>query len=270
VKHIVPWSGGKDSTATIILAHEHGLPIDLIIISLVWFDRKRGIYGEHPEHIKWIFEYAIPLFESWGYKVEIVSSERDYMSYFYHEVQKSKHKDRIGKYAGWLLTGHCKMNREKTAPLQRRLRELGDECVRYVGIAKDEEARLERLKKTKGQASLLEKFGYTEEMARRKCEEYGLLSPIYNIARRSGCWFCPNQRISELAHTKENHPELWEELIVFSDEPNKTSDFFSHKKTFTQIANEVEKFIEWQRHAPIQISIFDTTEQEGRNEHRNN
>ena len=63
MKHIVSWSGGKDSTATIILAHEHGLPIDLIIIALVWFDRKRGIYGEHPEHIKWVFEYAIPLFE---------------------------------------------------------------------------------------------------------------------------------------------------------------------------------------------------------------
>lgn len=39
--HIVSWSGGKDSTATIVLAHEHELPIDLIIICLVWFDKKK-------------------------------------------------------------------------------------------------------------------------------------------------------------------------------------------------------------------------------------
>lgn len=29
---IVSWSGGKDSTATIILAHEMGVKIDLIVI----------------------------------------------------------------------------------------------------------------------------------------------------------------------------------------------------------------------------------------------
>lgn len=46
--NIICWSGGKDSTATIVLAHELGIPIDLIIISLIWFDKKRGIYAEYP------------------------------------------------------------------------------------------------------------------------------------------------------------------------------------------------------------------------------
>ncbi len=40
--NIICWSGGKDSTATIVLAHELGIPIDLIIISLIWFDKKTG------------------------------------------------------------------------------------------------------------------------------------------------------------------------------------------------------------------------------------
>ena len=52
---IVSWSGGKDSTATIILAHELEIKIDLIIISLIWFDKKRKIYAEYPEVIQWIF-----------------------------------------------------------------------------------------------------------------------------------------------------------------------------------------------------------------------
>ena len=40
------WSGGKDSTASIILDHIHGLPPSKIIFSEVMFDRKREISGE--------------------------------------------------------------------------------------------------------------------------------------------------------------------------------------------------------------------------------
>ena len=38
MKYIASWSGGKDSTASIILAHEHNEPLDLIIFSEVMFD----------------------------------------------------------------------------------------------------------------------------------------------------------------------------------------------------------------------------------------
>lgn len=50
MKYIASWSGGKDSTASIILAHEHNEPLDLIIFSEVMFDE--NISGELPEHIK--------------------------------------------------------------------------------------------------------------------------------------------------------------------------------------------------------------------------
>lgn len=80
--HVVSWSGGKDSTATIILAHELGLPIDLIIISIPFFDKERGIYAERSDVIDWIKNTAKPIFESWGYPVKIVSSDKDYLYYF--------------------------------------------------------------------------------------------------------------------------------------------------------------------------------------------
>ena len=63
------WSGGKDSTASIILAHEHQEPLDSIIFVEVMYDLKNGISGENPNHIKFIREKAKPLFESWGYRV---------------------------------------------------------------------------------------------------------------------------------------------------------------------------------------------------------
>lgn len=49
MKHIISWSGGKDSTATIILAHEHNEPVDVILFSEVMFNDT--ISGELPEHI---------------------------------------------------------------------------------------------------------------------------------------------------------------------------------------------------------------------------
>lgn len=77
-KTYLSWSGGKDSTASVIIAHKHKIPIDLIIISLPYFDKAKGIYADHPLHIDFIFNKAIPIFESWGYKVKIVSSNNDY------------------------------------------------------------------------------------------------------------------------------------------------------------------------------------------------
>ena len=42
MKYIASWSGGKDSTASIILAHEHNEPLGLIIFSEVMFEIGRA------------------------------------------------------------------------------------------------------------------------------------------------------------------------------------------------------------------------------------
>lgn len=75
------------------------------------------------------------------------------------------------------------INREcKILPIHRYYKQFKEaEIAQYVGIAYDEKKRLSRLRK-EGQitkVSLLEKYKYTEDMAREKCLEYGLLSPIY-------------------------------------------------------------------------------------------
>ena len=79
MKYIASWIGGKDSTASIILAHEHHEPLDLIIFSEVMFDK--GISGELPEHIDFIQNKAIPTFESWGYETKILHSDKTYIKH---------------------------------------------------------------------------------------------------------------------------------------------------------------------------------------------
>ena len=125
MKTYISWSGGKDSTASIILAHEHKIPIDLVIISLPYFDKGKGIYADHPLHIDFIFNKAIPTIESWGYKVKVVSSEKDYKYWFFKKRGNNcKNPEYNGKHYGWLLGGMCKMNPEKTQPIKKLSKKL--------------------------------------------------------------------------------------------------------------------------------------------------
>ena len=242
--HIVSWSGGKDSTATIILAHEYGLPIDLIIMGVVWFDKKRGIYGENPKHIDWVLNVAKPLFESWGYTVVLVSGERDYMYYFNHIITNSKNPERNGKKAGFLLGKKCYMNREKVNPIKEYLKKLDRPYEMYEGIAYDEEERLERMHQKRGSISLLEIYGIEEDDTYPLCRQYNLLSPLYDGKRkRQGCWFCPNQGYKEMADTKNHNPKLWRELEALSKEKNLVSYGFKYGETFEEVQKKIERVI---------------------------
>ena len=76
MKHIASCSFGKDSLATIILAKEHGDPLDEIVYVEVMFDRE--ISGEPPEHRDFIYNVAIPRLESWGYPVTVLRADKTY------------------------------------------------------------------------------------------------------------------------------------------------------------------------------------------------
>ncbi len=241
--YIASCSFGKDSIATILLALEHNEPLDAAVFSEVMFDHSRGISGEIPEHIEWVYTEAIPRLAALGVQVDVVRSEKDYRTLFHTVIQSGRHK---GMLRGWLMGGRCNANRDlKIQPIHRyysRFRKRG--VVQYVGIAADEPRRLARMK-PRGyirKVSLLQKYGYTEQDAWRKCEEYGLLSPIYRMATRGGCWFCPNCRIRVFAMLRRRHPELWHELQKLSRVENKCSEGFVYSRTFEQVEREMDDF----------------------------
>lgn len=236
--HIASCSFGKDSIATILLALENNEPLDRVVFCEVVFDHSRNISGEIPEHIEWIYSTAIPKLEAMGVKVDVVKSERDYLYFFANAVGGGRFE---GKFYGFPIGGKCWINRDcKVAPIKRYLAEMAGSCrkarkniVQYIGIALDEPKRLERLGGNK--ISLLAKYGYTKEMARAKCEQYGLLSPIYSFTSRSGCWFCPNKSIGQFCDLRRRHPELWEELRKLSSTPNLCSYGFKWGLTLPEV-----------------------------------
>ena len=249
MKYIASCSFGKDSLATIILAKEHGEPLDEIVYVEVMFDRE--ISGEQPEHRDFIFNVAIPKLESWGYPVTVLRSEKTYMDCFDHIIEKGK---REGMKEGFPMVGKCAINRDcKMRPIRQWMKKQPKDLVQYIGIATDEPKRLARL--TDGRVSLLAKYGYTEAMATDLCKKYGLLSPIYEFSNRGGCWFCPNCRDGELRHLRKHHPDLWMRLLGLEDEGNLAGPIWNTLKMVSLHDKEEQFFWEEQ-----QMDIFDYLE----------
>lgn len=207
--YIASCSFGKDSIATILLAIENNVPLDYAVFSEVMYSNAEGISGEIPEHIEWIREIAIPKLEALGVPVKVVRAARDYCYYFTpgNENTKGNH---VGKLKGFPLGGHCVINRDcKIKPIHDFYKSFGDRpIIQYVGIAKDEPVRLARLKDTgkRQQISLLQKYGYTEAMAKKKAAEYGLLSPLYSTSYRGGVLVLPELSPSYLRRLQESAP----------------------------------------------------------------
>lgn len=157
--------------------------------------------------------------------------------------------------AGFPMAMRCALNRScKVRPIQNFYKEKAmEEITQYVGIAIDEPKRLKRLDDgERNKVSLLEKYGYTEEMAKNLCKKYGLLSPIYNFAPRGGCWFCPNASYAELRHLREYHPDLWNKLLDLENQPDTIGKIYNTLKRVS--LQELDEKFYWE---DKQITIFD-------------
>lgn len=228
-RHIAGCSFGKDSLAAILLALEHGEPLDEAVYCEVMFDKTTS--GEVPEHRAFIYDTAIPVLGRMGVKVRILRGEKTYVDLFAAPITRGPRK---GLLRAFPLCGKCYVQRDcKIRPIRRYQKTLPTGSVQYIGIAYDEQKRLRRL--TGQQVSLLEKYQVTEAGARQLCRKAGLLSPVYEFTDRGGCWFCPNAKRQELRHLYDHHPDLWSKLLALQALPGKVSEKFNHTEAFSDI-----------------------------------
>ena len=201
----------------------------------VMFDA--DLSGEVPEHRDFIYEKAIPTLERMGVKVRVLRSEQTYVGLFTGRITRGPKK---GLLRAFPIAGRCAVQRDcKLKPIRQFQRTLPLDTVQYIGIAKDELKRLQRLKK--GQVSLLEKYDHTEQDARRLCQRAGLLSPVYQFTDRGGCWFCPNAKRAELRHLYDHHPELWGRMLELQALPGKVSEKFDRTRRFSDIDEQFRR-----------------------------
>lgn len=247
MKHIASCSFGKDSLATILLALEHGEPLDEAVYCEVMFDK--DISGEIPEHRDFIYEKGISFLERSGIKVTILRSGMTYLDSFYRVIKKGAH---TGCLNSWPLCGKCCIQRDcKLPPINAYRKGLGKAVVQYLGIAYDEQERLLRLDGAK--VSLLEKYRKTEADAVDLCKKAGLYSPMYAFTNRGGCFFCPNAKRRELRHLYDHHPDLWARLLACQQAENKVTELFNRNERF----DEIDAEFQWQDQ---QYSLFASPE----------
>ncbi len=205
---IVTWSGGKDSTATILLMHEHGIPIKRIIYVQMMFDENT------PATLPAMYEHVMRAkskFESWGYSVEIIRGITTAIEMARKQYQRSRFTERNGKYYGIsaFVRGMCKFMNVKPETIRKTCND--DSEYHMIGYSADETARIHRLG-GKNQSILLV-LGVTAADAVKICRDNDLLSPIYNSKiRRDGCFFCPNASREERMKLRTEYPELYQHI----------------------------------------------------------
>ena len=218
--HIISYSGGKDSTATVFQFKEHWnelvKPGDRVIVIFVeiMFSYALGVSAHNPDTIQHINRMKA-LFESWGMEFLILRSEKDYLDLFNHRIKRAtKHSEHNGmRYGFGAGSSRCAVRRDlKMKPIEKFWRGIissGEAYISYVGIAADEKSRLESLHADPHNVSLLERYNITEKDARDFCEKNGVLSPQYYLVRddgtpqkREGCFFCPEAKSCEMKRIK--------------------------------------------------------------------
>jgi 3'-phosphoadenosine 5'-phosphosulfate sulfotransferase (PAPS reductase)/FAD synthetase len=248
-------SGGKDSVATCILAKEYNIHVDAVVFSEFMFSIKDNIPAEHPIQYEWKHKVLIPRLKEMGFEVVVVSPNCDYISLFNSITRRSPVPNRNGKPRGFPIVKLCHIkNYCKTIPLDKWSKKQG-EFVKFIGYAVDETERIERMKKYPNQRSLLYEYNITEKEAYNICVDNNLLSPIYKLGTRDGCWFCPNKPVKFFAQFKKNYPNYWSRLKELSLLPNQINDKFKYDLSFAQVEKQIQEI-------NGQVNMFDLLEEE--------
>lgn len=204
MKHIVSFSGGKDSTAMLLLMIEKGMPVDEIIFV------DTGL--EFPE----MYEYIDKIEKHILRPITRIKAEKGWDYWFYRKKEKG---NRIGETYGWPFTiGAWCNDRLKLKPLHDYEKKINEKYMWYIGIAADEEPRYARIQSFERQKAPLYEWGITEQMAREYLEKRNLLNPLYKYFDRLGCYLCPKQNARSLRTLYDNWPDLWQKLLQYDDD----------------------------------------------------
>ena len=201
MKHIVQFSGGKDSTCMLLMMLEKGMQVDEIIFCDTGMEFP-GMY----QHIEEVRQYIKP----YGKDITILKAEHEYEWYMFHKpLLRGKNKGQHGE--GWPTMKNRWCTRAlKITPTQNYLKQYGGDIVTYIGIASDEPKR--HFESDTIKHPLFE-WGISEKKALSYCKEHGFTwGGLYEKFRRVSCWCCPLQGVKSLRVLYHDFPELWQRL----------------------------------------------------------
>ena len=200
MKHIVSFSGGKDSTAMLLRMLEEKMPIDFILYCDTGKD-----FPDMIEHIEKVKQYIKQKYDK---DITVLKSDKSF-DYYMFEYEKTKGKNKGKKGYGW-ATMRCRWCTTllKNKIINDFLKQFKEEgYIEYVGIAYDEPKRV------KDKEYPLVNWKMTEADCLQFCYDRGFnYNGLYEHFDRLSCWCCPLKSLKELKILYKFYPDLWQKL----------------------------------------------------------
>lgn len=190
-RQVVSFSGGKDSTAMLLMMLERGERVDQVL----FFDGG----WEFPE----MYEHVDRVERDTGVEITRVRPDHPFDYYMFDYVKKKgRHKGERGY--GWPQPFNRWCTTKKNGAIDRM---VGKDDIQCVGLAKGEERRV------RDKRYPLIEWGVTEDEALEYCRSRGYdWGGLYDRYTRLSCWCCPLQNMGNLQALYDLRPDLWEKL----------------------------------------------------------
>ena len=202
MKHIVSFSGGKDSTAMLLMMIEKEMQIDEIIFCDTSIE-----FPQMLDHIDQVEDYI-------GRKITRLQAPHDFEYYLAHHI-KTKGVNKGKKGYGWAGPRLRWCTSTLKRDVIRKYLKHYQYRTEYLGIAADEEARIHKNKYTSKVTYRFPLYDWniTEKEALQYCYQLGFdWGGLYEKFARVSCYLCPLQPIRALRKLYNDFPELWENM----------------------------------------------------------
>lgn len=200
MKHVVSFSGGKDSTAMLLKMIEENIKIDEIIFCDTGVEFP-AMY-EHIHKVERYIERPITILKS-QYTFE----------YLMFDYVKTKGKKKGSRGYSWPDFRNRWCTRVLKEQVIRQYLSKYKGVIEFHGIALDEKERAD-----KNNDGRIIKYPLIEwKMTEKDCLEYCYSkgfdwNGLYEKLTRVSCFLCPLQRVGELKVIYNDYPDLWKKM----------------------------------------------------------
>ncbi len=193
-------SGGRDSTAMVFMMLEKGMTLDYIIFT--------DTESEFPEMYKYLTKINARL-EKYYKKLTVLTHKRgeSFEDWCFGKITRGAREGMIRGLP--MVTQPCYWKREsKVNPFNKFLKDNNiKDYIQYIGYTYSERKRANV--KDKNQRFPLIEFKKCEADIDRYLKEIDLINPLYEYFERTGCYFCPYQKIRGFYVLWKKYPEQW-------------------------------------------------------------